>query len=265
MIMPAAPKPGDVSRPENIPGLVWEEVAVKEVGKTVRGPRGPVSGALVGGELHDDGSVSDKIFVPGYGEFYSAHQGDIEVLALALPIDAKPGPAPSELRQLSRSAWSAFRAAGAERWGRAAGAKDAARRAWKSHSGAPPRLVAPTKQALARLARAVKAEDRLRARHAALDLALAALDLRLQYEPLAAIERARFELWAQQTRVDAASRNLAGLRADVATLEWIRDRLVRTIDGVRLARLDAGLEELRANVTDRELGAAAQTAGSLEP
>ena len=28
MIMPAAPHPGDVYRPENIPGLVFEEVAV---------------------------------------------------------------------------------------------------------------------------------------------------------------------------------------------------------------------------------------------
>lgn len=56
MIMPAGPRVGDVNRPENIPGLVWEEVAVKTVGKTVDGPRGPVHGAMVGRERHDDGS-----------------------------------------------------------------------------------------------------------------------------------------------------------------------------------------------------------------
>jgi len=45
MIMPGKPKVGDVNRPENIPGLVWEEVAVKAVDKTVPGPRGEVRSA----------------------------------------------------------------------------------------------------------------------------------------------------------------------------------------------------------------------------
>ncbi|MEJ7566759.1 MAG: hypothetical protein WKF41_00705 [Gaiellaceae bacterium] len=67
MIMPAAPKVGDVHGPENIPGLVVEEVAEKSIGRTVNGPRGPVMGALVGRELHDGGTFSDKVFAPGYG------------------------------------------------------------------------------------------------------------------------------------------------------------------------------------------------------
>jgi hypothetical protein len=92
MIMPGDPKVGDVHRPENIAGLVWEEVAVKTIGKTVDGPRGRVAGALVGRELHDDGTFSDKLFAPGYGEFYTAHEGDVEALALAVPTDALPGP-----------------------------------------------------------------------------------------------------------------------------------------------------------------------------
>ncbi|MGI8861937.1 MAG: hypothetical protein ACR2GV_04340 [Gaiellaceae bacterium] len=88
MIMPGAPKVGDVNRPENIPGLVFEEVAVKEISKTVAGPRGQVKGALVGRELHDDGTFSDKVFAPGYGEFFTAHEGDVEALALAVPTSA---------------------------------------------------------------------------------------------------------------------------------------------------------------------------------
>ena len=56
LIMPAAPKTGDVYRPENIAGLVFEEVTVKAVGQTVDGPGGPVSDAIVVEELHDDGS-----------------------------------------------------------------------------------------------------------------------------------------------------------------------------------------------------------------
>jgi hypothetical protein len=265
MIMPATPKPGDVNRAENIPGLVWEEVSVKEVGKTVAGPLGPVRGALVGRELHDDGTFSDKVFAPGYGEFYSAHEGDVEALALAVPIDAKPGPPPSELRRLSRAAWTAFRAAGHQRWRQAATAADAARGTWSAHrtGDVPRRLVAPTNRALARLVQATAARTGEQARNAALDLALATLDLRLRYQPVPEIDRARFEVWAQHARVDAASHRLAGLRADVATLEWIRDRIAHAIDPVTATRIDRRLEELRANVTDRDFKAAARAAAAL--
>ncbi len=47
MIMPAHPEVGDVYRPENIPGFVFEEVTVMAVDQTVEGPTGPVEGALV--------------------------------------------------------------------------------------------------------------------------------------------------------------------------------------------------------------------------
>nr|MBA3263999.1 hypothetical protein [Thermoleophilaceae bacterium] len=77
MIMPADPKPGDVHRAENIPGIAFEEVKIKTTGKTVDGPSGPVKGAMVGRELHDDGTYSDKVFAPGYGEFFSGHGSEV--------------------------------------------------------------------------------------------------------------------------------------------------------------------------------------------
>ena len=86
MIMPAQPGPGMVYRPENVPGLVFEEVTVKRSGVTVQGPRGPVAGAMVAGELHDDGTREDKYFAPGYGEFRSA--GDSDLARARLPADA---------------------------------------------------------------------------------------------------------------------------------------------------------------------------------
>ena len=52
MIMPADPKVGDVYRPENIPGLVFEEVTVKAVDQTLDGPLGPVEGGMLVEELH---------------------------------------------------------------------------------------------------------------------------------------------------------------------------------------------------------------------
>ena len=100
MIMPADPQVGDVHRAENIPGIAFEEVTVKEIGKTVDGPTGPVEGAIVGEELHDDGTFSDKQFAPGYGEFFSGHGGDVEAMALAVPTDALDEPVPPELEAL---------------------------------------------------------------------------------------------------------------------------------------------------------------------
>ena len=73
MIMPADPQVGDVHRAENIPGIAFEEVTIKRINKTVDGPTGPVEGAMIARELHDDGTYSDKVFAPGYGEFFSGH------------------------------------------------------------------------------------------------------------------------------------------------------------------------------------------------
>ncbi|MEU6805673.1 hypothetical protein [Streptomyces neyagawaensis] len=67
--MPAHPERGDVYRPENLPGIVFEEVRAKAVDQTVDGPYGKVEGAITVRELHMDGSTEDKIFAPGYGEF----------------------------------------------------------------------------------------------------------------------------------------------------------------------------------------------------
>ena len=77
MIMPADPQVGDVHRAENIPGVAFEEVTIKRIDRTVNGPTGPVKGAMIARELHDDGTHSDKVFAPGYGEFFSGsrHRG----------------------------------------------------------------------------------------------------------------------------------------------------------------------------------------------
>ena len=91
MIMPAQPSPGQVYRPENIPELVFEEVTVKAAGQRVPGPKGMVDGALVVEELHMDGATEEKTFAPGYGEFSAGGGGDLEAVALAVPVDAVAG------------------------------------------------------------------------------------------------------------------------------------------------------------------------------
>ena len=265
MIMPADPHVGDVNRPENIPGLVWEEVAVRATGRTVAGPRGPVTGAMVGRELHDDGTLSDKVFAPGYGEFFTREGGDVEALALAVPTDALPGPPPAALRRLLHAANAAFRAASARRWMRAGAHASAAVAAWRAHraGGVPRRLVAPTRRSLAVLVRAVDGRRRERARDAALGVVQAALDLELRYRAPGAIDRARLDLWARRLQVDAAAGRRAAVKGDVAVLEWIRDRVAPTLDAVDRTRIDTRLVRLRANFGDARFAAAARGAAEL--
>ena len=265
MIMPADPEIGDVHRPENIPGLVFEEVTVAEIDQTVDGPRGPVQGAIVGRELHDDGTFSDKVFAPGYGEFYSAHEGDVEALALAVPTDHVDGELPAELETMLAGAATAFEAAMSGRWSDAEASVEQTAAAWSTHRGSavPPRLVEPTDNALGVLSRAVATGDQLAARHGALDLTLAVLDLQLQFRSPAEIDRARFDLWVQQTLVDAAAGDLGATSGDVATLEWVRDRIVRELDPAAATGVDTHLAELRSAVADEDLEAATEEATGL--
>jgi hypothetical protein len=265
MIMPADPQVGDVNRPENIPGLVFEEVSTKTVGETVDGPQGPLDGAMVGEELHDDGTYSDKVFAPGYGEFYSAHEGDIEALALAVPTDALAEPLPPELQVLEEDARGVFEATLSANWNAASAGADDLSRAWDRYRAGevPPRLIPPMQRALDQLAAAVADRDRKRAGTAAIDVAQATLDIELRHRPPTEIDLARFELWARQALVDAGADDPAGVAGDLATLEWVRDRFHRTLEPTDLTRIDTHLHALRDAVVDEDLGAAADEAASL--
>ena len=186
MIMPADPKVGDVYRPENIPGLVFEEVTVKAIDKTLDGPLGPIDGGLVVEELHMDGTTEDKTFAPGYGEFYTAGGGDVEALALAVPTDAASGPNPAELATLSNGALDVFDAAQSEDWNAASATVEKMSAAWETYrAGEVPKLIEPRmNDALASLAEAVDARDAAQAQQAAFDAAQWSLDLQLRYRPL---------------------------------------------------------------------------------
>jgi hypothetical protein len=265
MIMPGDPQVGDVYRPENVPGLVLEEVTVKAVDKRVAGPRGLVDGAIVVGELHQDGSRESKTFAPSYGEFFTGSGGDVEALALAVPTDALDGPVPAELEVLSVSANAAFAAVRASDWKATSASIGQLHAAWASYRSGqlPPRIAAEMTSAIRSLDRAVAARDRVRASTTAIDVSQSALELELRHRPPPEIDRARFELWARQLVVDATAGDADGARGDLATLEWIRDRFAVTIAEVDLTRIDAQLVGLRAALNDDDLRALAAGANRL--
>jgi hypothetical protein len=265
MIMPSDPKVGDVYRPENIPGFVFEEVTVKDTRKTLDGPLGPIDGGLVIEELHMDGTTEDKTFAPGYGEFYTAGGGDVEALALAVPTDALSGPPPAELRTLSGGALDVLDAARSRDWNAASATAEAMRGAWDTYrAGEVPRLVEPRMtDALATLAEAVNARDAAQAQQAAIGAAQWSLDLQLQYKPATEIDLARFDLWAAQLVADASAGDAATVNGDLFTLDYIRDRILHALPDDDVTRINSALEELQTAVSDEDLPAARSAAEHL--
>jgi hypothetical protein len=265
MIMPAKPAVGDVYRPENAPGIVFEEVTVAATGRIVDGPRGTVEGAIVVDELHADGAHERKLFAPGYGEFRTAGGGDLEALALAVPTDALPGPPPDELVALSTRAEGIVEAAHVGDWAGIAAASRLMGANWSAlrAESPPPMIAARLDETLAALRRAVAARRSRRVAQAAIDIAQSAYDLELRHRPPAEVDAARFRLWTQQLRVDAVAGDRAAVAGDVATLEWIRDRIAKMVGPKARREVDARLRGLRTATDAGNLSAAADHAARL--
>jgi hypothetical protein len=266
MIMPAEPKVGDVYRPENIPGLVFEEVTVKAVGRTLAGPLGDVEGGLVIEEFHLlDNAKELKTFAPGYGEFRTGGDGDVEALALAIPTDALAERTPAELVTLATAATDVVDAVTSKDWRRASARIGELTRAWRTvrAGGVPGRLEPQLAAALEALADGVSKRRAKGARSSAIEVARWSLDLQLRHRPPAAIDLARFDLWAAQILVDAAAGDAAAVNGDLFTLDYVRDRIGRALDQAELRRLNAQLEELSGAVADEDLAAASASARQL--
>jgi hypothetical protein len=265
MIMPGNPQVGDVYRPENIPGNVFEEVTVKTIGVTVDGPLGPVEGAIVVTELHQDGLYEDKTFAPGYGEFITDDGEDVEAVALAVPTDAQSGPPPAELTTLASGAADIFAAAASADWTAISASTETMTAAWTAYSAGtvPPRVKEVMDVALASLTEAVDAQDAAETRQAAIEVAQSAFDLQLLHRPPTEIDLARFDLWTKQVLVDVAADDAGAVAGDVATLEWIRDRIVHAVDPSIADQVDLLLIELRTAVDAGDLSTAATVAAQL--
>ena len=267
MIMPADPQVGDVYRPENIPGLVFEEVTVLATDQTVDGPRGPVEGAIVIQELLMDGVIEGKTFAPGYGEFQAVveSEGELVDLALAVPTDALAEPAPAELTMMTGAMADIFEAIGSAPWADVSATAVSATGSWRAYrpSGVPPILEAQMDAALDALAAAIDGRDAARACQAALDVAHASLDVQLRYRPSAEVDLERMDLWARQVLVDTTAADAAAVRGDAATLETFGDRIGHTLAGGLASAIDGHVADLRAAADVGDLPAARDAALSL--
>ena len=260
MIMAAKPTLGDVFRVENVIGIVFEELTVVKVDQTVRGPNGPVPGAIVVDELGVAGGHSMKTLAPGYGEFLTADGRDLEAMAVATPTDAQAGGAPLEIRKALTAAWGTLEYVRAEDWptARRSVARIARQVAVLDQTQQPQRVMALLHSSLTSLQRAVGARSVGAAELACVEVAQSAIDLEARYLPPDQIEVARFHLHTQQLRVAAAAGSYAKVTGEVAALERIRDRLA--VEGDQARTVDLALVAMRTASDSRNLPAAADHA-----
>ena len=233
-----------------------------------------VDGAIVGQELHLlEGLYEDKTFAAGYGEFASGVAGNVESLAIAVPTDAVDGPVPAELTAISNAATDALTASGAGDWDSAAASLDEITTAWAAHQASapvPPLLAVEMDRAIESLTGdpttpAVADRNVTGAQKAAIDVAMASLDLQLQFRPPAAIDLARFGLWTNQILVDgrSAEPDASHVAGDVTVLEWIWERIAPALDDGAVAEVEPLLEDLRAAADDEDPATAVDSATEL--
>jgi hypothetical protein len=264
MIMPAKPAVGNVYRPENAPGVVFEEVRVEKIDQTVAGPSGNISGAIEVSELHMDGKREGKVFAPGYGEFSTGSEtGDLEAVSLASPTDRRQGAAPAEFAALSAAVDAVYQAAAEEDADLLTQASPALNAAWEAvrAKGIPPQMESQMGVDLEGLNSAADGQDWEAAQSAALRIAQNELDLRLLYEPITDVDLARLTLWTRQLPVDVAAEDPGLVLANVAALERVWERTRHGVDPT--APVDAALKDLRQAADAEDLAAVDRAAATL--
>lgn len=265
MIMPGDPQVGDVYRPENAPGFVFEEVTAKSVTETLDGPLGPIEGGMVASELHMDGARERKLFAPGYGEFYTSDGRDVEALAMAVPTDASMSPMPADLTTVTDRVLSIVDTAASANWKVISEATDDVMTAWDRYrDGELPRLIEARMDAsIDELVAAVDARSKTKAANAAIDVTRFGLDLHLRFRPAEEVDLARLDLWAVQLLVDEAAGDEAGVAADAYALDYVRDRILDALDAQTLTKVNEQLTAIQVAILDEEPHIAAEAAERL--
>lgn len=228
MIMPAAPRVGDVYHPENIPGLVFEEDVVVSIDETVDGPSGKITGVLSVEEHLMEGDVEKKLWAPGYGEFRAIHPGVEDVMVVfALPNDAQDEPVPSSLADLRSAAHDAFELARTGDWDVLAGSIGDMQAHWADYDPSsrpvlPEEFTAVLDEALSDLVGAVNAHDSDAAAVASIGVELAALDVVMTHGTLP--DAQRIDALGNQAALAEATGDNVGLANAQAMIEAIEAR-----------------------------------------
>jgi hypothetical protein len=260
MIMPAKPAAGNVYRPENAPGIAFEEVRVDKVDQNVAGPSGKLSGAIEVNELHMDGTREGKVFAPGYGEFSTGSPGgDLEAASLASPTDRRQGAAPAAFAALTQSVDGVYTAEPSHLKESASALSSA----WEAvrAKGIPAQMDTQMQADIDALNDAIGEQNVAAAQSAALRIVQNELDLRLLYHPVIDVDLARLALWARQLPIDIKADDSGLVLADVAALDRVWERTKPAVQDP--SAVDAAMQKLREAADAVDLLAVDEAATAL--
>lgn len=272
MIMPANPKVGDVYRVENIPGVAFEEVEVKSVNTTIDGPLGPVTGCMIGTQLHDNGSYSDKSFCPGYGEFFTEKDLDLEAVAFAVPTNVLSKPVPAELLAIMLGAQIIYDATAKNDWKTVQSEFTKMKGSWNTFRNSPDKVSTRFVVQMDRAMRALEgdamepgvfAKHKIGTRNGAIDVLFAGLDLEMRYRSSDEIDTERVALFAKKILGDAAALESGFVLSDVKALELIYERVFHTLPKSKADELTMLVKQLRTAADKEDFEVAANNAEQL--
>ena len=274
MIMPADPQPGDVFRPENIPGELMEEVTIKQVDVTVDGPYGPIDGAIIAQENHTlEGVYEDKWFAPGYGEFFSGVGDSLESLGIGIPTGALDGPAPSELITVHDEAVAVFDAAADGDW-QAAAERSIERRLPGRRTSTTPRspgcsasrwtVPSATSPGTEWSRRWTTATPRApAARHSTWRWRASTCSFPTGRRRRPTAPASRSGPAGSSPTQSGSKRCPASLAGDVTTLDWVWPRFAHTVDSAPAGEIESLLAELRGAADEEDVATISELAPAL--
>jgi hypothetical protein len=88
------------------------------------------------------------------------------------------------------------------------------------------------------------------------------LDLGLLYRPTVEVDRSRLDLWMSQLELDAQLGDVGSVHGDAFTLDYIRDRILASMDPQQAQALNEQLESLQNAISEGDLQRTAKLAGS---
>lgn len=256
MIMPADPRVGDIYHPENIPGVVFEELIVLATDVSLPGPAGEITGAIRVEEHLMEGTVEQKIFAPGYGEFEADAPSELVTVAVAVPTDALAAPMPDAMVELHTASVS-MADGDPDAMAEPKPVLDTIDARWTSLRGdSPPLLVEAVDAAVASLEAAVDGGDARAIRSAGVALLMATLDLELRYRGQAAVDLDRIGAWMRHLVLAADEGDEAGVVSDAAIGAVIWARTADAADAAGRERIGPLLASLAEAASAADAAAA---------
>ena len=211
-------------------------------------------------------STETKQFVPGYGEFYTAADGEVEALAMAVPPDTASGSAAgrADLGGGERLALRC-RPRSTATWDRSSElAADLDSAIGDLGDAEIPALLRPLlTDGIDSLSTAASDGDEEATTLAAIDVARLVNDLTLRYRPIPEVDLDRIGLWGAQLILDAGAEDLEGVRSDNFAVDYARERIVGGVPDETVNELNATLEELQIAIDDEDFAAIAEAAQAI--